>query len=176
MDDDGLNCRGSWLAACMHAGCRDLMQVSHGGAGDDRINLLTCSLSSLSSCKSVSVITSFPYVLCLLHLQRGSFSFSPQTGVEVSEVLCLCFCMRCTCPPPPPTNYNLNSSINRELADHAVQSEPEALPGAQESGRACECAAMFCSRQMVGGGNESTATVGYNRYSVSSSPVAVTSL
>lgn len=109
------------------------MQVSHGGAWEDRksthfLPLLTvpqqiCQRYCLipvcaAACSASATVTNL---------------FSP-TGVKVSDCVCmclclsLCFCMPCTCLPArgsvrvkPPTNYNLNSSINRELADSAVQ-------------------------------------------------------
>ena len=68
------------------------MQVSHGGAREDRINLLIFSLCSLSHSKSVSVIASFLHVL----LPSSSICnrFVPQQ-VQRCQIIymygCVCF-------------------------------------------------------------------------------------
>lgn len=114
------------------------MQVSHGGAREDRINLLIFSLCSLSHSKSVSVTASFLHVL--LPSSSICSQFVPQQveGVESHIYGCVCFmhvlvflyakvhalkalwCVRAK----PPANYNLNSSISSEQADRAVQMSP----------------------------------------------------
>lgn len=140
------------------------MQVSHGWAWEDGINLLflphftvpqqICQYYCLIPVPAAACSTSmtnlfFPHCMCLR--------------------FCLCFCMLCTCLPgqgsvivKPSTNHNLNSSISRELDDSIVQmslghyhrlscsSEPE-VTTALSVGKHVQ----FCPRHVVTGNKQS---------------------
>lgn len=98
------------------------MQVSHGWAWEDSINLLFLHLFTVPQqiCQCCCLI---PVPAC--STPKTNLYFPHQTAC-----LCfyLCFCMTCIWLPgqgsvrvKPSTNHNLSSSISRDLADSVVQ-------------------------------------------------------